>query len=178
MRWRRSATSAARRAGGKATWTQWQRQFFCSGRSMNRISRLLLFALVAGATACVSPYGAPIRVIVPRGATFKVAADSMARAGLVSWPKLFRAYARITGGDRDIKPGTYLIKHGTPWPAIIGALNGGKGLGDTITISEGDFLPPNLPPLGETLHGSGKPGTAGGARPGEARPPPLSRPDL
>lgn len=118
---------------------------------MNRIKRLAVFTIFAAAVACGSPYGAPTRVIVPRGATFKEAADSMARAGLVSWPKLFRAYARITGGDRDIKPGTYLIKHGTPWPAIIGALNGGKGLVNTITIPEGYSLQQIVPLLAKTL---------------------------
>jgi UPF0755 protein len=130
---------------------QWRRQSFFSARSMNRIKRFALSAILAGATACVSPHGPPTRVIVPRGATFKVAADSMAHAGLVSWPKLFRAYARITGGDRDIKPGTYLIKHGTPWPAIIGALNGGKGLVNTITIPEGYSLRQIVPLLAKTL---------------------------
>lgn len=118
---------------------------------MNRIKRILLFAAPAIVIACGAPHGAPTRVIVPRGATFKDATDSLSHSGLVSWPKLFRAYARLTGGDREIKPGTYLLKHGTPWPAIIGALNGGHGLVNTITIPEGFSLAQITPLLAKTL---------------------------
>jgi UPF0755 protein len=93
-----------------------------------------------------------MRVIVPRGASFKEATDSLSRAGLVSWPKMFRAYARVTSGDRDIKPGTYLLKKGTPWSDIISALNGGKGLVNTITIPEGYSLQQIVPLLAKTLN--------------------------
>jgi Predicted periplasmic solute-binding protein len=77
---------------------------------MNPIKRILLVSLAVMVSACGTPHGAPVRVIVPRGSSFKVATDSLSRAGLVSWPKMFRAYARLTSGDRDIKPGTYLLK--------------------------------------------------------------------
>jgi len=102
-------------------------------------------------SACGQPHGPPTRVIVPPGASFKIATDLLARAGLVSWPKLFRAYARVTGGDRDIKPGTYLLKHGTPWSDIVSALNGGHGLVNTITIPEGFSLQQIVPLLARTL---------------------------
>ncbi|MDQ6718936.1 MAG: endolytic transglycosylase MltG, partial [Gemmatimonadota bacterium] len=118
---------------------------------MNRTKRILLAIAAVALTACGTPHGAPSRVIVPHGATLKSAADSLARAGLVSWPKLFRAYARVTSGDRDIKPGTYLLKKGTPWKDIIAALNGGKGLVSTITIPEGFSLQQIVPLLAKTL---------------------------
>ena len=98
-------------------------------------------ALAAGCfvlAACgQKPYGASTRVIIPRGSSFAEAADSLSRANLVGWRKMFRVYARMTGGDRNIKPGTYLLRHGTPWKDIIGALHGGHGLVNTITIPEG-----------------------------------------
>ena len=88
--------------------------------------RLALIALCVVTGACVGqPHGAPTRVIIPRGATFGQAADSLARNGVIGSPKIFRLYGRVTGGDRNIKPGTYLLKHGTPWKDIVGALNGG-----------------------------------------------------
>jgi UPF0755 protein len=118
---------------------------------MSPTRAILGIAAVAILAGCGTPHGAPTRVIVPRGATFKNATDSLARAGLVSWPKLFRAYARVTSGDRDIKPGTYLLKHGTPWKDIISALNGGKGLVNTITIPEGFSLQQIVPLLAKTL---------------------------
>lgn len=119
---------------------------------MSRTKRFLLLAAVATLSACGTPHGAPARVIVPRGATFKEATDSLARAGVVSWPRMFRAYARLTSGDRDIKPGTYILKKGTPWADIISALNGGKGLVNIITIPEGYSLQQIVPLLAKTLN--------------------------
>ncbi len=115
----------------------------------------LRFALVAGCVlvaACGGePHGAPARVIIPRGASFGQATDSLAKAKLVGWPKMFRMYGRLTGGDRNIKPGTYLLKPGTPWSDIVSALNGGHGLVNTITIPEGYTLSQITPLLSRTL---------------------------
>ena len=61
-------------------------------------------------------------------------------------------YARFKKEDRNIKPGTYLLKRGTPWPDIVSALNGGRGLVNTITIPEGFGLIQIVPLLAETLH--------------------------
>ena len=104
------------------------------------------------AAACAGqPHGAPTRVIIPRGASFGQATDSLAGAGLVGYPKLFRLYGRLTGGDRNIKPGTYLLKHGTPWTDIISALNGGHGLVNTVTIPEGFSVAQITPLLARTI---------------------------
>ena len=112
-------------------------------------------ALAAGCfvlAACgQKPYGASTRVIIPRGASFAEAADSLSRANLVGWRKMFRLYARVTGGDRHIKPGTYLLRHGTPWKDIISALHGGHGLVNTITIPEGYTILQITPLLARTL---------------------------
>ena len=112
-------------------------------------------ALAAGCVVLAAcgqkPYGASTRVIIPRGASFADAADSLSKANLVGWRKMFRVYARVTGGDRNIKPGTYLLKHGTPWKDIIGALNGGHGLVNTITIPEGYTISQIAPLLARTL---------------------------
>lgn len=115
-------------------------------------SRSALVAACVFAAACAGePHGAPTRVIVPRGASFAQAADSLARHGIVGSPRIFRLYGRFTGGDRNIKPGTYLLKHGTPWKDIISALNGGHGLVNTITIPEGYTLSQITPLLARTL---------------------------
>jgi UPF0755 protein len=115
-------------------------------------SRLAILAACALVAACSGqPHGAATRVIIPRGASFAQAADSLARTGLVGSPKMFRLYGRVTGGDRNIKPGTYLLKHGTPWKDIVSALNGGHGLVNTITIPEGYSLAQITPLLARTL---------------------------
>jgi UPF0755 protein len=116
----------------------------------DRRSALVAACLVA--LACAGqPHGAATRVIIPRGASFAQAADSLARTGLVGSPRMFRLYGRLTGGDRNIKPGTYLLRHGTPWKDIISALNGGHGLVNTITIPEGYSLSQITPLLARTL---------------------------
>ncbi len=102
-------------------------------------------------TACNRPHGAPIRVIVPKGATFSSATDSLSRAGLVGSSQFFKLYARFSGKDRNIKPGTYLIKRGTPWSEIIAALHGGHGLVNTVTIPEGFTIAQIVPALAQAL---------------------------
>ena len=115
----------------------------------------LRVAVVAGCVllaACSGePHGTPQRVIIPRGASFGQATDSLAKAKLVGSKKAFRLYGRLTGGDRNIKPGTYLLKPGTPWKDIISALNGGHGLVNTITIPEGYSIAQITPLLARTL---------------------------
>lgn len=101
--------------------------------------------------SCSQPHGAPLRVIVPKGATFRAAADSLHKAGLVGSASMFRMYARFKGTDRNIKPGTYLIKRGTPWGEIIAALHGGHGLVNTITIPEGFTIAQIAPVLTQAL---------------------------
>lgn len=114
--------------------------------------RSLLLAAVIGLSACSSaPEGEPVRVIVPPGASFAAAADSLDRVGLIRSKFFFRAYARMNGKDRNIKPGTYLIRPGTPWPDIVAALHGGHGLVSTITIPEGFTLAQIIPALARTL---------------------------
>lgn len=113
--------------------------------------RATLLAIAATAACSPTPHGAPIRVIIPRGATFTAATDSLKHAALVSNPFFFRMYARFKKEDRNIKPGTYLLKRGTPWTDIIGALNGGHGIVNTITIPEGFGLIQITPLLAETL---------------------------
>ena len=115
-------------------------------------SRLALLAGCVLVAACAGqPHGTPTRVIIPRGASFGQATDSLAKAKLVGSKKMFRLYGRLTGGDRNIKPGTYLLKPGTPWKDIVSALNGGHGMVNTITIPEGYSIAQITPLLARTL---------------------------
>ena len=113
---------------------------------MKRTVIVAAFSSIAAACG-TEPLGPAIRVIVPRGASFAVATDSLKAKGLVGAPALFRAYARLKGDDRHIKPGTYLLKRGTSWGAILSALNGGRGIVNTVTIPEGFSLSRIVPLL-------------------------------
>lgn len=112
------------------------------------VSVSLAFSLLGCSS---TPQGAPIRVIVPKGASFTTATDSLHRAGLVGSSVLFKLYGRASGKDRNIKPGTYLLRRGTPWPEIVAALHGGHGLVNTITVPEGFTLAQIAPLLARTL---------------------------
>jgi UPF0755 protein len=119
------------------------------------IVRLKQLAVLVGVglvlSGCGKPTGAAVRVIVPKGASLAVATDSLERAGIVRFPLLFRILARVKGDDRNIKPGTYLLKHGTPWADVLSALNGGRGLVNTVTIPEGFSLQQIVPLLAQRL---------------------------
>jgi peptidoglycan lytic transglycosylase G len=112
------------------------------------------FALVGGAwvlAACGHPTGASERVVVPTGATFRAATDSLARAHIVSLPRLFRAYAALTHRDRIAKPGTYLFQRGTSWSDVLDALTHGRGAVRLVTIPEGWDLNAIIPLLTHDL---------------------------
>jgi UPF0755 protein len=113
--------------------------------------RFAAVGLLLSIIGCSTPKGAPIRVIVPKGASFSTATDSLERAGLVGSNRFFRLYARAIRKDRNIKPGTYLIKRGTPWSEIVAALHGGHGLVNTVTIPEGFTIAQIVPLLAQSL---------------------------
>lgn len=133
--------------------TRSPRQFSCKMLSTQKSSfRAFLFgAAVLGASACGKPHGRPVRIIIPGGATFSEATDSLARGQIVKWPTGFRMLARIRGKDRNIKPGTYLLKPGTSWSEVLSALNGGLGLVNSVTVPEGFALSQIVPLLSRRL---------------------------
>jgi UPF0755 protein len=97
------------------------------------------------------PYGAPVRVVIPSGASFRSAADSLARTGIITSPKLFRVYATVSGRDRALKAGTYMLQRGTSWSGLVDALTKGKGIVRTVTIPEGFALTSIVPALARAL---------------------------
>src|SRR5690606_10510710 len=78
-----------------------------------------------------------IRVRVPRGASFSAVTDSLAEKEIIRSPGLFRAYARITGADRNIKPGTYGFRKGTGWKRVLDDLHAGRVLQAKLVLPEG-----------------------------------------
>jgi UPF0755 protein len=125
-------------------------------RNSGRRVVLIVALAVAGLTGYVTrvfarPSGAAVRVIIPEASTFRAAADSLERAGIVDWPRVFSVYARISGTDRELKPGTYLFRPNTPWRDVLTALTGGKGLVRSVTIPEGFSVAQITPVLATAL---------------------------
>jgi UPF0755 protein len=96
---------------------------------------LATVALALSVAACGGSGNA--RVTVPSGASLRLAADSLEAAGVIGSAKLFSAYAKVTGRDRSIKAGTYILDRRASWDEIVNALVAGKGIVLTLTIPEG-----------------------------------------
>ena len=116
-------------------------------RAVMRSTRWLLLA--AGMTACGD--SVPRRVVIPAGVTFRVAADSLARRGVVRFPRAFRAYASWTKRDRTIRAGTYEFRSEQGWGELLDALAGGRGLVHTFTIPEGYAIRTIAPVIAKAL---------------------------
>jgi UPF0755 protein len=94
---------------------------------------------------------AKVRVVVPRGASFRVAADSLQARGIVRSSRVFRLYAKLKGRDRAIKPGTYQLQRGAPYGQLVDALVSGRGIVHVVTIVEGWELRQIVPQLARAL---------------------------
>ncbi len=103
------------------------------------------------AISCGTGNGPVQRVTIPPGASFKAASDSLARAGLIRAPRVFRAYAKLRGRDRDIKAGTYFFRHGASWESLMDALAEGHGAEQRLTIPEGYEIREIAPLLARAL---------------------------
>lgn len=124
-------------------------------RSVAQSVRRLIVAAVAIVAlvmlACRGSGTGQVRVIVPRGATLRVAAESLAKAGVVQNATAFRLYGMLRGSDRSIRAGTYVFKRGVSWGEVLDDLRGGKGLEHAITIPEGWSLIQIVPQLARVL---------------------------
>jgi UPF0755 protein len=111
----------------------------CSSQ-VRQILRGSALALVFAATACGSGSGAAVRVTIPSGANMRVASDSLAKAGVIHYARLFRVYASLRHRDRQIRSGTYMLHRDAGWAFMLDALRAGKGIVHIVTIPEGFSL--------------------------------------
>jgi UPF0755 protein len=103
------------------------------------LKRLLVTALLVGLTACGGE-GPAVRVTIPPGSSMRTAIDSLSKAGVVRYGRLFRVYASIRKSDRGIKAGTYMLHRNSSWKTVLDALRGGRGMVKVVTIPEGFSL--------------------------------------
>lgn len=125
---------------------------------MRQRARTLLTAGlgVVGFTSCVAACAAdrpaaPVRVVVPRGASLRAAAESLAARHVIRSALALRVYATWTNRDRAIKPGTYLLRPGTSYGMLVDALETGRGLVHIVTVVEGWELSQIAPQLARVL---------------------------
>ncbi len=113
--------------------------------------RALSVALVLLAAACGTSKGPMQKVTIPKGVSFRVAAESLAAHGLVRNVRVFGIYAKLRGRDRSMRYGTYVLARGTSWNELLDDLRRGKGIVHTVTIPEGYDLSQIVPLLAEAL---------------------------
>jgi UPF0755 protein len=115
------------------------RSLGADARARRPAATTVAIAAAALVTACGGS-GGSTRVTIPPGANMRVAAESLAKAGVVHGQRLFRVYASLRRSDRGIKAGTYLLHRNESWGAVLEALRAGKGIVEVVTIPEGFSL--------------------------------------
>jgi UPF0755 protein len=120
-------------------------------RERARLAAAAAVAVVVLVAGCRGGGSGQAKVVVPRGASLRVAADSLARAGVVQNATAFRVYAMFRKRGRSIRAGTYVLKRGLGWGEVLDDLQGGKGLAHSITIPEGWSLSQIEPQLARVL---------------------------
>lgn len=90
--------------------------------------------------ACGAGSGEPVKVTIPPRATMRIAADSLAKAGVISLPRVFRLYASLSHHDRGIRAGTYALHKNAGWGYVLDELRSGKAIVHVVTIPEGFTL--------------------------------------
>ena len=122
-------------------------------RRLERLARAVTLVAAVALLACRGAGTGRVRVIIPHGATMRVAAESLARAGVVQNATAFRLYARVLRrSDRSIRAGTYVFQRGRSWGEVVDDLRLGKGLENSITIPEGWSLYQIVPQLARVLN--------------------------
>ena len=104
----------------------------------------LCLALLCALAACSSPptpaYQSTadrIMVIIPRGATYYQALDSLESRGVIESRDWFSLYARLRGLPSNLKSGVYTFAKDESWSSVISTLKSGRGLEVRFTVTEG-----------------------------------------
>lgn len=100
-------------------------------------SAFVVMAALAAVTACSPASGPSVEVTIPKGASFRVAAESLSAHGLVTSARVFAVYAKYKDRDRSLQWGTYVLRQGMSWSQMLDALRLGRGVIHAVTIPEG-----------------------------------------
>lgn len=115
-----------------------------SWKSLRRTRNAERMMLVCFAVSCSSPEPAKYQsvsektmVIIPRGATYYQALDSLESHGVIESRDWFSLYARMRGLPSNLKSGIYTFERDASWSDVVTALKSGRGLEARFTVLEG-----------------------------------------
>ena len=108
------------------------------------VRRALCAGLLGLAVSCSSPDPAKyqsvsdrIMVIIPRGATYYQALDSLESRGVIKSRDWFSLYARMRGLPSNLKSGVYTFEKDESWSSVVSTLKSGRGMEVRFTVTEG-----------------------------------------
>ncbi|MFI5206776.1 MAG: endolytic transglycosylase MltG [Gemmatimonadales bacterium] len=98
-----------------------------------------MIGLSALLVACASPGPdtPKAHVYIPRGASLAAVAESLETHGVIETAWTFRAYARVRGLAKRVRPGLYAFPLGERFSVIVGALATGRTDDALFTVPEG-----------------------------------------
>jgi UPF0755 protein len=79
----------------------------------------------------------PVTIAIREGDRLPDVAQRMARQGVLRFPRLFTAYARLTGQDRDVRWGEFRIAEPLSPRGLLARITGPPDALHTVTIPEG-----------------------------------------
>ena len=114
------------------------------GELRRRTPHVARLMLVGFAVSCSSQEPARYQsvsekamVIIPRGATYYQALDSLESRGVIKNRDWFSLYARIRRLPTNLKSGVYTFERDASWSTVVSALKSGRGLEVRFTVLEG-----------------------------------------
>ena len=106
-----------------------------------RVVAVWLAGMTVSACSGAAP-GPAVEIVIPSGATFGEAVDSLAAHRVVTRTTLFGLYARLKGADTRIRSGRYSMRPGTEWSQVLRDLIEGRVVTEPMTVPEGFTLEP------------------------------------
>ncbi len=95
--------------------------------------------------------GAEVRIVIPKGASFRQAAESLAAKGVVTSARAFAFYGRLRRHDRSLRWGTYVLHDAMSWEQVLTSLSLGRGVVHSLTIPEGWTVAEIVPAMADAL---------------------------
>jgi len=104
-----------------------------AGKALGVAGMLVVIAVLLRSTGD----GVPVQVEVPAGATSPQIASLLEEREVIGSARLFHAYVRLRGADRELKAGTYLLESGSSMSRALRSLRLGTVETVAVTIPEG-----------------------------------------
>jgi len=104
------------------------------------VGAIALAAVVVGACGAPPPEGESVRVQIPRGATLAAITDSLYQYQIITTPRWFRLYTKVSGNERAIRAGVYDLHPRRPVPEVVGILLAGSAAYQRLSLPEGLML--------------------------------------